>query len=87
MNTELRDQLASLHTELARTNAVDAPSRELLMALLTDITRLLGPEGETVEDQSVGDRLKELAVDFEADHPSLSAAMRRVVDTLGKAGI
>lgn len=32
-------------------------------------------------------RLESLAVQFEADHPSLAATLRRLVDLLGKAGI
>jgi hypothetical protein len=88
MNSELRDQLAALHTELARTSSVDPQSRELLVSLLGDITRLLGPAGRADEDdRPVHERLDGLAVQFEAEHPALGAAIRRVVDALAKAGI
>lgn len=88
MDNELRERLASLHTELARTSAVDPQARELLIQLLSDITRLLGsPDAETDEHRSVTERLDELAVQFEAEHPSLGAAVRQVADTLSKAGI
>lgn len=88
MNKELLEHLAYLHSELARTSAVDPQSRELLMALLEDITRLLGsPPTDEDEQHSVVEKLDELAVKFEAEHPALSTAIRQVVDTLAKAGI
>lgn len=90
MTPDLREQLASLHNELARTKAVDAQSRDLLVTLLNDITRLLGTANvgtASDEERDVGDRLEALAVRFEAEHPSLSTALRRVVDALAKAGI
>jgi hypothetical protein len=89
MDKELRERLASLHTELARTSAVDPQVRELLVTLLGDITRLLGPALTTnVEEQrSLTQRLDELAVEFEAEHPALGAALRQVLDTLAKAGV
>lgn len=86
MNAELRKQLESLHGELARTKSVDHDSRELLIALLDDISRLLESKPAETE-QSLTERLDELAVQFEAEHPALGNAIRRVVDTLAKAGI
>ncbi len=86
MNADLRKQLESLHGELARTNSVDRDSRELLTALLDDISRLLESEPAGSE-QSLTERLDGLAVQFEAEHPALGDAIRRVIDALGKAGI
>lgn len=86
MNADLRKQLESLHGELARTKSVDRDSRELLVTLLEDISRLLEAQPAQTE-HSLTERLDELAVQFEAEHPSLGTAIRRVVDTLAKAGI
>lgn len=94
MSSDLRNKLAELHTELARTDRVDTQSRELLTTLLDDITRLLGAttpaptwEGSKDDRVELPERLEGLAVQFEAEHPALSTALRRVVDALGKAGI
>lgn len=87
MNPELRKQLESLHGELARTNSVDRESRELLVTLLEDISRLLESQPAASGEQSLTERLDEIAVQFEAEHPALGTAIRRVVDTLAKAGI
>lgn len=91
MNSDLRTQLAALHSELARTSSVDPQSRELLVSILGDITRLLGAGAASSEaadeDRPLNERLDEVAVQFEAEHPALGTAIRRVVDALAKAGI
>jgi Domain of unknown function (DUF4404) len=38
-------------------------------------------------DSSLPDRLEQIAVQFEVDHPTLAASSRRLVDLLGKAGL
>lgn len=88
MNPDLRRQIEAMHAELSAVDSVDPQSRTLLIALLGDITRLLENSGGGSPDQhSLAERLDELAVHFEAEHPSLGTALRRVVDALGKAGI
>jgi hypothetical protein len=88
VNEELRRQIETLHAELTKVSSVEPQSRALLIALLTDITRLLEQSNAlAVEQQSLTGRLDELAVQFEAEHPALGTALRQVVDTLGKAGI
>lgn len=88
MATELKDRLAALHAELARTRSVDDQQvRQRLIELLGDITRLLGKPTSAGEHDSLIEQLDALAVRFEADHPSLGNAIRQVVDALGKAGI
>jgi Domain of unknown function (DUF4404) len=88
MPSALHERLEALHAELAETRTVDAGSREALVNLLGDITRLLErspPAGGG--EEPVAERLESLAVGFEAEHPALGAAIRQVVDALGKAGI
>jgi hypothetical protein len=89
VNSDLNKQLESLHGELARTNKIDRESRELLATVLNDISRLLDPSkpDPTDNERSLTERLDEIAVQFEAEHPTLGTAIRRVVDTLAKAGI
>jgi hypothetical protein len=88
LNTLLRERIHSLHADLSAVERIDGEDRALLMTLLADITRLLErSSGGDTDEQTLVDRLDELAVHFEAEHPSLGAALRRVVDALGKAGI
>ena len=90
MSAQLHEQLARLHSELARTTQVDDDSRALLVTLLADITRLLEISGGRALNQdtaSLPGRMEEVAVGFEAEHPSLSAAIRGVIEALSRAGI
>jgi hypothetical protein len=88
LNTIIRERIQILHSELSALDTVEARDRELLMTLLGDITRLLErSSGGTADEHTLVERLDELAVHFEAEHPSLGAALRRVVDALSKAGI
>lgn len=88
MATELKDRLAALHAELARTRSVEDPElRQRLIELLGDITRLLGKPTTAGEHDSLIEQLDGLAVQFEAEHPALGNAIRQVMDALGKAGI
>jgi Domain of unknown function (DUF4404) len=90
VSSDLHKQLESLHNELARTHVIDRESRDLLVTLLNDISRLLEakPTASSASDEhSLTERLDEIAVQFEAEHPQLGTAIRRVVDTLAKAGI
>jgi hypothetical protein len=93
----LRDQLTRLHRELGAARSVDPQSRQLLVEIMHDITRLTeAPDGATGANPPAAakpgaaglpDRLEGVAVQFEADHPALAASVRRFVDLLGKAGL
>jgi hypothetical protein len=93
----LRDQLSKLHEELGSVRHVDPRSKQLLAEVLEDIQRLLqrdraaGPQAQSGAlppgNASLPERLEKVAVQFEADHPTLAASSRRLIDLLGKAGL
>jgi Domain of unknown function (DUF4404) len=89
----LRDQLAKLQEELRRANHVDSHSSRLLGEVMDDIKRLIERTSDTAappvstDAMSLHDRLERIAVQFEADHPTLAASSRRLVDLLGKVGL
>lgn len=90
MKTDLKDQLSALHTTLQRTKSVDDSTQELLMLVLSDITRVLGAphtESTVQEEPPLRERLESLAVQFEAEHPAVGTAVRQLIDALAKAGI
>ena len=87
---------AKLHQELAGTPQVGDSSKRLLRDVLGDIERLLGTAPAAATASAATDaaapaeptsRLEALAVEFEAEHPSLSASLREFVDLLGRAGL
>ena len=87
---ELREQLMKLHQELGAVSHVDPGSGRLLRELMEDNKRLTQPASDpaaTAAAPSLPDRLEKIAVQFEADHPTLAASSRRLVDLLAKAGL
>ena len=85
----LREHLARLHEELSEAHKADPKSRQSLDQMIRDIRGLIDrpPEAGAAPDDSLPDRLEGVAVRFEADHPTLAASARRLVDLLAKAGI
>jgi hypothetical protein len=87
----LREQLSKLHAELGAAQRVDPQSNQLLGEIMEDIKRLMQQPADAAAAPSaprtLPDRLETIAVQFEADHPTLAASSRRLVDLLGKAGL
>ena len=89
MNPDIQRDILALHASLQRLDreAVDASTRESLMLLLGALTRLLGAASLENEDHPLTERLEQLAVSFEAEHPAVGTAVRQLIDALAKAGI
>jgi len=85
----LEHSLAELHAKLAAAPRLDEGSRKLLYDVLHDIERLLreSRQPRQAPASAATRRLETLAVDFEADHPSLAASLREFIDLLGRAGL
>jgi hypothetical protein len=85
----LEQSLAELHAKLASASRLDEGSRKLLHDVLHDIERLSREPHQSRQAPAPGTthRLETLAVDFEADHPSLAASLREFIDLLGRAGL
>jgi hypothetical protein len=81
---DLRALLAQLHERLGATRSLDAESRTMLATVARDIEQALHNDDASAV---AAEPVEELAVRFEADHPSLAGVLRQIIDTLGKAGI
>ncbi len=89
---ELNDTIATLHEELTHGQQLDEESRERLRVLLNDIRTALDRAPATQaapeeKDESLGDRLQDAVVDFEAAHPQFSQMIGRIADGLSNLGI
>lgn len=82
---DLRDLLTQLHARLSHATTLDPEARNLLTTVLHDIENVLERNEDTTEPPRP--RLEALAVEFEAEHPSLAHGLRQLIDALGKAGI
>ena len=81
----LKATLDELHQQLAEVEKLDPPLRSQLGATLHEIQAAL--HNETEAEQTVVDRLKDAARDFEETHPALSGTIGSLIDTLGRTGI
>ena len=84
------EQLSKLHTELAGAQPSIRRCANCCARSWTTSRALVDRPTSTgggAADASIADRIEELAVRFEADHPALAANTRRLVDLLGKAGL
>jgi hypothetical protein len=82
----LKAALAALHRELSRAPVLDEQSRQLLREIVRDVEGL-GPSAASAPPSLRPHRLEELAIGFEADHPTLAAGLRELMDLLAKAGL
>ena len=85
----LRDLVSQLHAEMSEALRADPQSRESLSDMMQDINRLIDKPADpsSLAQASLPDRLERVAVQFEANHPTLAASARRLVDLLGEVGI
>jgi hypothetical protein len=83
----LRRQLAKVHAELDQAHQNNPAARESLDEILPHLKRIADQPKMDAADASLPDRLEKVAVQFEADHPTLAASARRLIDLLGEVGI
>jgi len=86
MRKSLADELAALQEELARATEADPDLLTLVSHVVHDVTTLTA-EPLRAGRGTLRARLEAQVGVFEVDHPSIAAAMRRVVDALADLGV
>jgi len=88
-NTQLRERIQELLGELEQIEAVDPEARDRLASVLKDIRAAVAESGEEAsnEQDSLLERLNEAAQHFKESHPTLTAMVGRVADSLSNLGI
>jgi ABC-type transporter Mla subunit MlaD len=89
VKSELRESLAELHESLAHVDELDEETRQLMRTLTEDLQRLLGQSGElsASDVEPVSNRLHELLLRFETEHPQISGILGRLASSLANLGI
>jgi hypothetical protein len=89
VSQDIQQHILALHARLEQLDrdSIEPRTRESLMLLLNDLTRLLGAASLDNEEHPLTERLEQIAVNFEAEHPAVGTAVRQLVDALAKAGI
>ncbi len=85
----LRERLANLHAELADAHQRNPATRQSLGEILPDVKRMVDePAGAAAPSRkTLPERLEKVAVQFEAEHPTLAASARGLIALLNEAGI
>jgi hypothetical protein len=86
----LRERLAKLHAELADAHQQSPATRQSLGEILPDLKRAVDQppgSGSASANKSLPERLESVAVQFEAEHPTLAASARSLIELLNEAGI
>jgi uncharacterized membrane-anchored protein YjiN (DUF445 family) len=86
---QLNERIEELLGELEQVAAADQEARERLANVLREIRQVIGEAGEQDSDaeESLLERLNEATRHFEESHPTLTAMVGRVADSLSNLGI
>jgi hypothetical protein len=86
---EIKTTLRQLHLELEQGNPRDPEVSELLRTLETDIHSLLAKPVAAAAPAApaVTNRLDNMALQLEVDHPTLAPVLRQVSEALSRIGI
>lgn len=92
IKTRLAATIQELHDELAAAPLADADVRQLLAQALGEIqAKLAAPSAAAIptapQEDSLTERLRGAALHFEGSHPTLTALINNVMDTLAQLGI
>ena len=81
--------LEKLQTELSSVQEVDVDKQQKLQTIATDIQQLLTQEEDPSSEQvdPVRASIQDLLLQFESEHPSLTAALNQVAAGLSNLGI
>ena len=84
MKQRLHELLEELHTELQDSDALDDTARQELRSLAGEIEEAVGEESLA---EAAMNRVEEVTVDFESEHPRIAGILGNIADTLSKLGI
>jgi len=86
---QLNERIEELLGELEQVEAADQAARERLTNVLDEIRQAIEEVGEQAanSEESLLERLNEAARHFRESHPTLTAMVGRVADSLSNLGI
>lgn len=85
---KLKAMLADLETELDSLGSMDTETRQVLEEAVSEIQAALEAKDPTeIEHETLADRLRNAAEEFESSHPTLFGVVSRTIDALGQMGI
>jgi len=87
----LRQTLSELHEELEDSSSVGPELRAPLQTLLEDIRAVLDRSESGADasehERTLAERIQEMALEFEREHPTLAGTLNRLTHALSSMGI
>lgn len=83
----IKDLLVQLQKELEKARTVDPETLDLVRELDDDIHRLVDPESDLNDFDSVIDRANAIETRFAVDHPTAERFLREIINALSRVGI
>lgn len=85
----LREVLQELHEALESSESIDPALHAPLRGAMEEIGRSLEatPDAAATKPHALSTRISELALEFEADHPTIAGALNRLTHMLSNMGI
>jgi len=87
MPQKLQQQLQQLHNELAKNPPLSDEERASLTAMLHDIEGSLNAVTDNEQDASLVDGVNLAIERFEVSHPTVTATLRSILQSLANMGI
>ena len=81
------DALATLKAELAGAKEVDPQTRESIERMTGEIERRMQSADASQTDEPLSSQLKDVLLEFGAEHPNLTGAINQVAAALANLGI
>lgn len=86
MQKTLAEEIEAVRTELRQVSSADTDLLTILGRVVHDVTTLTGEE-TPARREALSGRLEQQALLFEADHPRLAGALRRLIRALADLGV
>jgi hypothetical protein len=84
---KIQNALEKLRSEINRLEGIEDPSRERLNSLINDIEGKSEQPEDTAPNLLLIERLTDEIAYFEISHPSLTATLNVILESLSSAGI
>jgi len=83
----IKDLLIELQAELEKAERVDQETLDLVRELDEDIHRLVDPDSDLNDYDSVIDRANAIETRFAVEHPRAEQFLREIINALSRVGI
>ncbi len=85
--TQLGLALTTMHESLADRQTLEPELHDDARQVIADLVRLLSSGSETAGDPPHSDSLRDMLLQYEAEHPQLARALGQIADGLQNLGI